>query len=186
MINIMVKSNNRSTATQQIVIYKLTQLLYRAKESFLDGRTTRAVLDHVYHNLGKVTFAIKVNNCFLICFDKTFFTSQQPLSSNDSRSINHSLLLIRNILHVTERPLKKADNVFHIGTAVYRDKQDHEPHFYKYNNDNLSTNFTQQDQLMRNLFAQGLDRLLVNLLACAQKVTKFMAVYSLFRPDYLQ
>jgi len=48
-----VKSN-QSTARQQVVVYKVTQLLYNAKEPFLDGGATQAVLDHVRHTLEKV------------------------------------------------------------------------------------------------------------------------------------
>ncbi len=53
MVGVATKSN-QSTATQQVVIYKLTQLLHNAKESFLDGGATlEAVLRHVRHILEK-------------------------------------------------------------------------------------------------------------------------------------
>ncbi len=54
MVGVATRSNQSSTATQQVVIYKLTQLLYNAKESFLDGGAMPAVLRHVHHTLEKV------------------------------------------------------------------------------------------------------------------------------------
>jgi hypothetical protein len=65
--------------------------------------------------------------------------------------VNHSLLLIRNILHAPERPTQMADK-----------RQD------------------QQDQLVRILLAQGLDRLLISLLACAQKVNSLIISFEIF------
>ncbi|XP_046458340.1 protein timeless-like [Daphnia pulex] len=127
MVGVDTRSNQSSTATQQVVIYKLTQLLYNAKESFLDGGAMPAVLRHVRHTL-----------------------KNEPLSSDDNISVNHSLLLIRNILHAPERPTQMADK-----------RQD------------------QQDQLMRILLAQGLDRLLISLLACTQKEQWMVTVVQL-------
>ncbi|XP_046647693.1 uncharacterized protein LOC124337704 [Daphnia pulicaria] len=83
-----------------------------------------AVLSHVRHTLEK-----------------------EPLSSDYSISVNHSLLLVRNILNASERSTQMADIVFDIG-----ERQDQ-----------------QQDQLVRILLTQGLDRLLISLLACAHK-----------------
>lgn len=40
---------------------------------------------------------------------------------------------------------------------------------------------SQQNRLLWNLFAQGLDRLLINLLACSQKVKLIFDVICLFR-----
>lgn len=93
------------------------------------------------------------------------------LSSNDNESINDSMLLIRNILHATERPSPTADNAFDIeaaGTDV-RNNQDRDPRPNNYAG-YTSANCMQQNQLLHKLLTQGLDRLLINLLACAQKV----------------
>ncbi|EFX87203.1 putative TIMELESS/TIM-1 protein [Daphnia pulex] len=127
MVDLASQSNQSITATQQVVIYKLTQLLCNAKESFLDGGAMPAVFRHVRHTLEK-----------------------EPLSSDDNLSVNHSLLLIRNILHAPERSTQMADK-----------GQD------------------QQDQLVRIVLAQGLDRLLISLLACAQKEQWLVAVVQL-------
>ncbi len=59
MVGVETRSNQSSTATQQVDIYKLTQLLYNAnKESFLDGGAMPAVLSHVRHTLEKVKIVL--------------------------------------------------------------------------------------------------------------------------------
>jgi hypothetical protein len=92
------------------------------------------------------------------------------LSSNDNQSINDSMLLVRNILHATERPSQTADNVYDIETAGtdLRNNQDRDPRPNNYGS--TSADCTQQNQLLHKLLTQGLDRLLINLLACSQKV----------------
>ena len=87
-----------------------------------------------------------VNTLFCLRYILPFFPSQQPLSTDGSESVNDSLLLIRNILHVPERP---ASSPF---------AQNYVPEC------------SQQNRVVWNLFVQGFDRLLINLLACPQKV----------------
>jgi hypothetical protein len=59
MVGVATGSNQSSTATQQVVIYKLTQLLCNAKESFLNGGGAMlAVLHHVCHTLEKVKIVL--------------------------------------------------------------------------------------------------------------------------------
>ena len=81
------------------------------------------------------------------------------------------MLLIRNILHATERPSPTADNVFDIEAAGtdLRNNQNGEPRPNNYAG-YTSPSCIQQNQLLHKLLAQGLDRLLINLLACSQKV----------------
>jgi hypothetical protein len=74
-----------------------------------------------------------------------FLLSQQPVSTEDSESVNDSLLLIRNILHVPERPL----------SSIFQ---------------NYTNECSQQNRVVWNLFVQGFDRLLINLLASSHKV----------------
>lgn len=50
---VCVDTSNQSPTSQHIV-HELTQLLYNAKEAFLDPRATRAVIDHVHRLLEKV------------------------------------------------------------------------------------------------------------------------------------
>lgn len=50
---VCVETSTQSATTQNIV-HELTQLLYNAKEAFLDPRATRAVLDHLNRLLDKV------------------------------------------------------------------------------------------------------------------------------------
>ena len=87
-----------------------------------------------------------VKNTVLFALYFTIFPSQQPLSTDGSESVNDSLLLIRNILHVPERP---ASSPFA---------------------QNYESECSQQNRVVWNLFVQGFDRLLINLLACPQKV----------------
>ncbi|XP_046633334.1 protein timeless-like isoform X2 [Daphnia pulicaria] len=103
------------------IMCELNQLLYNAKESFLDPRTTRSLIDHIVRIL-----------------------ENQPVSTEDSESVNDSLLLIRNILHVPERPL----------SSIFQ---------------NYSNECSQQNRVVWNLFVQGFDRLLINLLASSHK-----------------
>ena len=126
-------------------MYELNQLLYNAKESFLDPRTTRALIDHIGRILENVFWSLR-QHTVLFALYFTIFPSQQPLSTDGSESVNDSLLLIRNILHVPERP---ASSPFA---------------------QNYESECSQQNRVVWNLFVQGFDRLLINLLACPQKV----------------
>lgn len=55
---VCVETASQSPTTQNIV-HELTQLLYNAKEAFLDPRATRAVLDHLNRLLDKVFKQLK-------------------------------------------------------------------------------------------------------------------------------
>ena len=78
---------------------------------------------------------------------------QQPLAFDDIEIINISLLLIRNILCAPERPLIHNLKAPSCSTCCSN-----------------AGDFWQQNQLVWNLYAQGLDHLLMALLACPQKV----------------
>jgi len=103
---------------------------------------------------------------------------QQPLSTEDSEAVNHSLLLIRNILHAPERP--PCPSKMSTGSNN-EDKGQQQPaaagssqtpylgpHSHSHG---FTADCSQQNRLLWNLFAQGLDRLLINLLASSQKVS---------------
>jgi hypothetical protein len=126
-------------------MYELNQLLYNAKESFLDPRTTRSLIDHIVRVLENVFSDICINTHSSLFDFINFLLSQQPVSTEDSESVNDSLLLIRNILHVPERPL----------SSIFQ---------------NYSNECSQQNRVVWNLFVQGFDRLLINLLASSHKV----------------
>jgi len=94
--------------------------------------------------------------------------------------VNQSLLLIRNILHAPERPpssplSEPEDCVFgpfggdHEKSCPPGGSQTPylgpNTHSHGYTSD-----CSQQNRLLWNLFAQGLDRILINMLACPQKV----------------
>jgi timeless protein len=51
---VSVNPSNRISPSQHIAIHELTQLLYGAKESFLDGKTTQVIIDHLLHLSQKV------------------------------------------------------------------------------------------------------------------------------------
>ena len=63
---VCVETSNQSPSSQHIV-HELTQLLYNAKEAFLDPRATRAILDHLHRLLEKVFGAFVSNKC-MCCF----------------------------------------------------------------------------------------------------------------------
>ena len=50
---VCVDSSTQSPAVQHVV-HELTQLLYNAKEAFLEPRATRSILDHLHRLLEKV------------------------------------------------------------------------------------------------------------------------------------
>jgi hypothetical protein len=84
----------------------------------------------------------------------------------DCDSVSHALLLIRNILHAPERPsqtLQSTDAPIQPGTNSSQapPQKSHENSIYV---------CSQQKRLLWNLFAQGLDRLLINLLTSPHKV----------------
>lgn len=107
--------------------------------------------------------------------------------------MNHALLLIRNILHAPERPTTQAagepgepdaegpangdagsnsasgSECQHAGSgAAGTQTQYMGPNSHSHG---YAPDCSQQNRLLWNLFAQGLDRLLMQLLACSQKVS---------------
>ena len=85
----------------------------------------------------------------------------------DCDSVSHALLLIRNILHAPERPsqtLQSTDASIQPGTN--NSQAPSQSHEYS------TVVCSQQKRLLWNLFAQGLDRLLINLLTSPHKVQK--------------
>jgi timeless protein len=174
---VCVDTSNQSPTSQHIV-HELTQLLYNAKEAFLDPRATRAVIDHVHRLLEKVethdNFTHFTRPVLHPITDKFLCVSQQPLSSDDSESVNHSLLLIRNILHAPERPPNMAgvgDSEAATTSAQPGTSNSQTPYLGPHSHSHgYTADCSQQNRLLWNLFSQGLDRLLINLLACSQKV----------------
>ncbi|XP_046461857.1 protein timeless-like isoform X1 [Daphnia pulex] len=163
---VCVDTSNQSPTSQHIV-HELTQLLYNAKEAFLDPRATRAVIDHLHRLLEK-----------------------QPLSSDDSESVNHSLLLIRNILHAPERPpnmTEVGDNEAATASAQPGSNNSQTPYLGPHSHSHgFTADCSQQNRLLWNLFSQGLDRLLINLLASSQKnewVVTIVQLIALFYKD---
>ncbi|KZS11311.1 putative Protein timeless [Daphnia magna] len=140
--------NSKRNPSKNIIIHELEQLLYSAKEAFLDGKATLAVLRHLHHLL-----------------------EQQPLSSDDSICVNDSLALIYNILHVPERPTKELCNVEAAGAkAAQQTTESNLSHLRQlHSNSNSYAIGDRQNRLMWNLFAQGLDRILISLLTESQK-----------------
>ncbi|XP_046458348.1 protein timeless-like [Daphnia pulex] len=130
---VSVDPSNRISPSQHIAIHELTQLLYGAKESFLDGKTTQVILNHLLH-----------------------LSQKQSLSSDDCELVNHSLLLIRNILHAPERPCQIAVGECQVSST--------------------NTSAQQQNRILWNLYAQGLSHLLINLLGYGSQATEKWSV----------
>ncbi len=82
--------------------------------------------------------------------------SQQPLTTEEIRSVNFCLALLRNILHIPERPSIRLPQKLSSFSSSFIDHTTHN---------------TQQNQIVCNLFAQGLSPLLLKLLDCPQRVT---------------
>lgn len=99
----------------------------------------------------------------------------------DSKTVNYSLLLLRNVLHAPERPgrhllAQETSSGVGGGRQVNADQQGMLLHTTYSASHNYSTDSSQQNRLMWNLFAQGLDRLLMALLSCSQKVSPSFAL----------
>ena len=103
------------------------------------------------------------------------------MSGEDSESVNHSLLLIRNILHAPERPPDTSpkemvdvccDDTGTAAGASLPTGTSQTPYLGPHSHSHgYTADCSQQNRLLWNLFAQGLDRILINLLACSQKVS---------------
>ncbi len=98
------------------------------------------------------------------------------LSREDRECVQHSLLLIRNILHVPQRPRNTFGDVESAtsSAAAQQPSNAQTPHQVPAQSNGPSYTTAEGSQenqrLLWNLFAQRLDRLLINLLASPQKV----------------
>ncbi|KAI9557987.1 putative TIMELESS/TIM-1 protein [Daphnia sinensis] len=144
---VCIEASKRSTS-KNVVVHEVEQLLYSAKEAFLDGRATLVVLRHLHHLL-----------------------EQRTLSSDDNKCVNDSLALIYNILHVPERPSNELCNVGAADAeAAQQQTESISSHFHQpHSNSKSYAVGGRQSRLMWNLFAQGLDRILITLLTKSQK-----------------
>ncbi|XP_046459981.1 protein timeless-like [Daphnia pulex] len=159
-------SSSRSSTSQRIVIHELSQLLYSIKEAFLEPSAFEVVIDHLHELLEKKT----------------------TLSREDCECVQHSLLLVRNILHVPQRPRNTVVDVESATSSAARQPSNAQtPHQVpaQSNGSNcITADCSQENQrLLWNLFAQRLDRLLINLLASPQKgdwivtITQLVALF---------
>lgn len=104
-------------------IFELNQLLSSSKEAFADGRSTKAITDHI----------------------KFIMDRDAELDIEQCDGINNCLLLLRNILHIPE-----------------------------YRSSILSSQMAHsclQNQIIWNLFTQSIDKIIIYLLSCPQKVS---------------
>lgn len=104
-------------------IFELNQLLSSSKEAFADGRSTKAITDHIKFMIDKDA-EMDVEKC---------------------DGINNCLLLLRNILHIPEyRSSVSCSQLAHSCL---------------------------QNQIIWNLFTQSIDKIIIYLLSCQQKVS---------------
>ena len=104
-------------------------------------------------------------NMFLM----SFRILQQPLTLEEIQSVNFCLVLLRNVLHIPERPSLRPPPMPSSSRTW---------NVCDYTSDN-----SQQNQIVCNLFAQGLGPLLLKLLDCPQKV---LIAISLLKPHIMQ
>lgn len=105
--------------------------------------TGRLIISEVNQLLlsGKEAFVDSRSTRAVIDFMKTLLEKEEKLSENECESINNCLLLLRNILHIPETRINQS-----------------------------STNHTSmQNQILWNIFAQNVDKILIHLLTCTQK-----------------
>ncbi|XP_065343763.1 protein timeless isoform X3 [Cloeon dipterum] len=101
-------------------IYELNNLLFSAKDAFVEPRSTRSILD----------------------FMRKIIDQEEKLSLEQCDGINNCLLLVRNILHIPEQwPMGSPTN----------------------------TPCSKQNLILWNLFAQGIDKVLIHLMTCTQR-----------------
>lgn len=109
-------------------IFELNQLLSSSKEAFADGRSTKAITDHI----------------------KFIMDRDVELDVEQCDGINNCLLLLRNILHIPEyRSSVASSQLSH--TCL-------------------------QNQIIWNLFTQSIDKIIIYLLSCPQKVSGFQDI----------
>ncbi|XP_049850237.1 protein timeless isoform X1 [Schistocerca gregaria] len=90
---------------------------------------------------GKEAFVDSRSTRAVIDFMKILLEKKEKLSESECESINNCLLLLRNILHIPETRINQS-----------------------------STNHTSmQNQILWNIFAQNVDKILIHLLTCEQK-----------------
>lgn len=87
------------------------------------------------------------------------------LTIDDCDCVNYLLLLIRNILHAPERPIPNPSDVDNKISFAASNVS-----LANSNSSHPTTDCSQQNLLLKDLFGQGLDRLLINLLSTSQKV----------------
>ncbi|XP_059481526.1 protein timeless isoform X2 [Neocloeon triangulifer] len=101
-------------------IYELNNLLFSAKDAFVEPRSTKSILD----------------------FMRKIIDQDEKLSLEQCDGINNCLLLVRNILHIPEQwPVCAPTN----------------------------TPCSKQNMILWNLFAQGIDKVLIYLMTCPQR-----------------
>ncbi len=173
-------SSSRSSTSQRIVIHELSQLLYSIKEAFLEPSAFEVVIDHLHELLEKVTLyhfhLLHTHTRGFTCLDNVHVTQKTTLSREDCECVQHSLLLVRNILHVPQRPRNTVVDVESATSSAARQPSNAQtPHQVpaQSNGSSCTTadcNNQENQRLLWNLFSQRLDRLLINLLASPQKV----------------
>lgn len=104
-------------------IFELNQLLSSSKEAFADGRSTKAITDHI----------------------KFIIDTDSDLDIEQCDGINNCLLLLRNILHIPE--CRSSVSSSHLVHSCL------------------------QNQIIWNLFTQSIDKIIIYLLSCQQKVS---------------
>ncbi|KAK6632154.1 hypothetical protein RUM44_007184 [Polyplax serrata] len=143
------------TDSGRITIAELNAFLMKSKESFVDPRTTRVIIDYMKKILEMASIPpvlIRISrteealeetmyegyeNPQLTHYILNFQEEKRKLTERECDSINNCLLLLRNVLHIPE-----AKGVTHC---------------------------TIQNQIVWNLFVQNIDKVLIHLMTCEQK-----------------
>ncbi|XP_030384634.1 protein timeless isoform X2 [Scaptodrosophila lebanonensis] len=107
-------------------IFELNKLLYTSKEAFTDPKSTKSVVEYMKHIL----------------------ESEPKLSPQKCDQINNCLLLLRNILHISETHA-------HFIMPILQTSNGHV--------------ISMQNTILWNLFIQSIDKLLIYLMTCPQR-----------------
>ncbi|XP_066947937.1 protein timeless isoform X5 [Macrobrachium rosenbergii] len=136
-INIM----GRNTEGYRI-ISELDNSISTAKEAFMDGKSTKALVDLM----------------------NTILQDSKSLSLEECEIINYCLLLVRNLLHVSSVPnaLEAISASRGSGTSSSTKTQQGDK-------EEDNTGVLTEDQIMWNLFAHRFDHLIIQLLTCEQQ-----------------
>ncbi|CAL4125074.1 unnamed protein product, partial [Meganyctiphanes norvegica] len=124
------------------IIHELESSILLHKKMFLDTRVTKAIVDL----MGSILQESRV------------------LSLSECECINHCLLLVRNLLHVSSNSLAQ--------TQQQRQQQQQQRKQQQQQNQQLTSGHSVvllEDQIMWNLFAQRFDNILIQLLTCHQQ-----------------